>query len=388
MTNSCVQSLVVLVAVVVSSGAQAQEFRTDLSNTRVAVDFSNGDQSALERIADVKAGQQQTMLPEASAPWAGNYFPMESGGIANRWQTGGYPQQTLDQTKTLAELKALTPAEIASLSPIEKYDLFVGDYSFKATKWEINNRGPLRRPPPENWEGFCNGARCAGGLLPEPLLPVTVESRDGLKVTFEPADLKALGSASYFYVEKYAALGSPATRDLKDRPNAGAFDLALRYFIGELKRPFIIDAHLGTEIWNESVVGYNRTIKSETPVTPQEATQFRGAVAKVEVDLVLNVLGEVSIRASNARTKAAVSSGAVTETMKMQYTLFVDANNRVIDGKWSDVAGTHGVDFVWFGAGKGADANPSIGDGNRALRFSVIDRLFQRAGKMTCEAMF
>lgn len=383
-----VRSLVVFALVAAATSAQAQIFKEDISNARVAVEFSEGDVGTFDKFADAKAGPQTTMLPEANAPWAGNYFPMKSGGIASRWQSGGYPQQTLDQTKSVAEIKAMTPAEIALLSPVEKYDLLNGDYRFKATKWELENRGPLRKPKPEDWEGFCNGARCAGGLLPEPKVPVTVVNKDGLPITFQPADLKALGSATYFYVEKYAAMGVPATTQLTDRPNAGAFDLALRYFIGELKRPFIIDAHLGTEIWNESVVGYTRTIKSETPVTAAEAAVVRGAAKKIEVDLTLNVLGEISIPQSNRPTQALVSSGSVTEKMTMSYTLFVDAQDRIVDGTWVNKPGTHGVDFVWFGAGKGADADPFIGDGNRSLRYRAIEQLFARAAKRTCESMF
>ena len=83
----------------------------------------------------------------------------------------------------------------------------------------------------EEWEGFCNGVRCAGINLPEPTHKIAVKNPDGIQVRFEPADLKALAAASYFYVEKYSQLGSPTrVGKAQDQPNAGAFDLALRYF--------------------------------------------------------------------------------------------------------------------------------------------------------------
>ncbi|MEO5666706.1 MAG: hypothetical protein ABIR96_01470, partial [Bdellovibrionota bacterium] len=167
-------------------------------------------------------GPSTTILSKDETPWAGNYFPMMNGGLANRWHLRKAVEKTLDMAEdgtqlssdaVKAKIKAMKPEELANLSPAEKMDIYSGNYDFRITKHELKARGPQRRSPPEDWEGFCNGMRAAGICQPEPRKPILVKNADGVEVPFDPSDVKGLAGASYFYTEKYSAMGAP-TRTL------------------------------------------------------------------------------------------------------------------------------------------------------------------------------
>ncbi len=331
-------------------------------------------------------GPQSFRLNAQNAPWAGNYYPMTYGGIGNRWQEGYYPENPLNRELVLK----MSEQELRKLSPVEKFDILRGDYKFSATHHEMNLRGPYRSLPVEQWEGFCNGVRCAGLNLAEPKFEVTVVNPDGVKVTFLPADLKALAGASYFYTEKYGQLGRPTKESMYEaQPNPAIFDLALRYHLAQNNKGFVIDTHLGSEIWNETVVGYKRTL-TELPLNNSEKQKYPKAVKKYSVDLVIDTLGEVSIGDSNGPTKHDVANGKHLGYVMAVYELYINAKGKAIDGVWmSNTAyDSRGVDFAWFGAGEGADAKNSDKGGNPYLDFKKIETLFKKSSAPFCKSIF
>jgi hypothetical protein len=358
----------------------------DMHWFRSALKFSNFKDQDLEKFYQLNVGKDEYRLSQKFAPWAGNYFPMAKGGVAQRWQNCANGQcEILDRDK----VKELTKEQIAHLSPIEKYDILLGDYEFNATRHELVNRGPLRDLKPEYWEGFCNGVRCAGLLQAEPKRAVTLENPDGIKIKFEPSDIKALLGANYFYVEKYAQLGGPTQEGLgTSQPNAAVFDIALRYHVGHLKKGFVIDSHLGPEIWNETVVGYKREVSSPMNLTPEELSLYSSADKKVLVSIVLETLGEVSIQDTNSPTKGRVAKGDFLEPLSTQYELFLDKTGNVIDGRWIQQGQkTRGVDFAWFARGKGADDKYSHVGGNPHLKFRYLTRILRSSRNMRCSSI-
>ncbi len=286
----------------------------------------------------------------------------------------------------------MSKEEINLLSPIEKYDLLLGNYKFTATKHELYFRGPLRNSPTlADWEGFCNGVRCAGIHLPEPTEPIVVKNRDGLDITFQPADLKALSGASFFFVNKYSQMGNPTQNDAiaADQPNPAIFDLALRYFIAEKQMPFVIDSHLGDEIWNESVVGFTRQIQDAGALSPLELVQYPEAQSKVNIKVVLSSLAEISIEESNRSTEKAVADGKLHNDIPMEYTLYLDAQKNAIGGSWAKAPTVDGVDFLWFSGSQGTDSKNPQGNGNKNLSFKVIKKLVTKAsGPIRCQSIF
>ena len=365
--------------------AQASTQAEDMKWFKFVLQFSNMSEKKLNKFLNPYEGPTQFRLNEKHAPWAGNYFPMQDGGIASRWRTNEYPGEVYDKDAVLT----LSERELSNLSPVEKYDILMGYYDFRTTKHELKNRGPERKLKPEYWEGFCNGVRCAGIMTKEPQFPVSLTNKDGITVQFSPADLKALAGASYFYVEKYGQIGGPTAEKgrAQNQPNPAVFDLVLRYHLAHNKKGFVIDSHLGSEIWNETVVGYNRSLSALEKITAEEKAKYPHAEKKLLVVLQLETLGEVGINDSNGLTKSKVADGSLLTTLDTSYTLYLNKDGEAIDGQWHNSKGDRGVDFAWFVSGKGADHEYADRGGNPNLRFKEINKLFKRS-VMTCENIF
>jgi hypothetical protein len=365
--------------------AQASNHDEDMKWFKSVLQFSEMSEKNLDKFLNPFEGPQQFRLSEKHAPWAGNYFPMESGGIASRWRTNEYPSEVLDKSA----IEGMTEKQLRNLSPVEKYDIMMGFYDFRTTKHELKMRGPQRELKPEFWEGFCNGVRCAGIMTKEPQFPVSLTNKDGITVMFSPADLKALAGASYFYVEKYGQIGGPSPEKMhaQNQPNAAVFDLALRYHLAQKKKGFVIDSHLGSEIWNETVVGYTRNFGDVEGLDDSEKALYPKAHKKVYVNVVLETLGEVGIKDSNGLTKSRVADGSMLTTLETAYTLYLNKSGEAIDGKWHNAEGDRGVDFAWFVSGKGADHQYADRGGNPNLRFNKIRKLFKQSG-LTCQNLF
>lgn len=384
--SRCKFLIIPCVIILLSAQAYASEFDQDLYWFKNILHFSRLSQKQVLQYLNPLMGPSEFRLDKESAPWAGNYFPMEKGGIAHRWKKEEFPELLLNQEDILS----LSKKNLNLLSPVEKFDILMGYYDFRTTQHELNQRGPLRNTPPEDWEGFCNGVRCAGLLTKEPQHSVTITNPEGIQITFSIADLKALAGASYFYVEKYGQLGGPTQNgSAANQPNAAVFDLALRYYLANHKQGFVIDSHLGAEIWNETVVGYKRSLSPVRNLSFQERELYPAAVKKVRIDLVLETLGEVEIKHSNRSTKKHVANGSMLETLETAYTLYLDIRGNAIDGRWHNKANqTRGVDFAWFASGKGADHNYAHQGGNPFLKFKEIEKLIRLSTSPTCSSIF
>ncbi|RYZ86501.1 MAG: hypothetical protein EOP06_14370 [Proteobacteria bacterium] len=393
-----------LIPIFIASTAGASFYSNDFNSLLTALKQSQFKTTDLWAYQDPMVGDNEFLLSAKRAPWAGNYFAMYEGGVAQRWQltekTGSaqFPQYD-DELATKEVAKTMTPEQIDMLSPAEKYDLFVGDYRYSATRHEVNYRGPLKTPKPQEWEGFCNGIRCAGYSLPEPQLPIDVVNPDGIKIRFQPADLKALSGASYFYAQTFSDMGRPSSFNevAASPPNAAAFDLALRYYLAKKQKAFVIDTFLGSEKWNESVVGYSRKLGARMALTPEEARQFPEAKSKIRIDVILQTMGEIDIPNSNVPTKKAVSEGKHLTPTPIAYTLYLDANGMAKDGQWHHNPNGRGVDYAWFSKGRGKDSehtpfseNPAMrGTGNKNLDFTTLAKLFRKAqGPKICGKLF
>lgn len=377
------KKIALLTAACFTTSIFAQQFQTDLGWLNQALRNAKKDVRSVGKFQKYNEGQKDFIFPNEIAPWGANYYPMVDNGIANRWQIKWNKREGLDgDTKKdiiqTARAKKLTPVEISLLSPAEKLDLYLGNYDFKITKRELRARGPLRRPTPKGWEGFCNGVRIAGVLTPEPIRPITVTNEDGLEIEFQPADLKALAGAAHFYVKVYNQIGSPTrSGNNQNLPNAGVFDIALRTFLGENKRGFVIDVHPGDEIWNETVMGYQRDISNKVATTESERREHNGATKKVEVSLLYLALGEFHIEDSNGFTGDQTVSRS--NRFSATYDLYLDDNDKIVDGEWK--SGRY-PDFAWFGFGAGDKYHSRRGQsGNPHIPFSKILPLMKKASK-------
>ncbi|RYZ62755.1 MAG: hypothetical protein EOP09_18500, partial [Proteobacteria bacterium] len=345
------------------TSAWAGPYGSDFNKLVTALEVGGKSTKNLWKFQDPDFGATDFMLPQENAPWAGNYSPMKDGGIARRQDGNSANPQNLP---TKEQVKRMSPKEIANLSPAEKMDILNGDFEYKITLHELNVRGPYRALQPAYWEGFCNGVRCAGFLTPEPVQTIEVVSPDGIKLKFLPSDLKGLAGASFFYIENenYVDIGKPTRGDQRgsNRPNFGVVYLTLKYYLAEMKQAFVIDMSLDSELWNETAAGFKMKQTPRQALTVQESIDFPNARHKVLVKIRLKTLGEVSVQRSNSPTKKSISQGKLLKETPMSGYLYLDREGKIIDGAWRDntldSSENHwrGVDFMWFAAGKGADA--------------------------------
>lgn len=395
-------SKVLAVAIVAMSAAvHAGPPKEDLKYLRKALTDASFPEDRLVEFLNPWTGHQNFRLDAINAPWAGNYFPMQKGGLATRWSEDAQ-KEALPAPAEWTEPQVWESREaVRYLSPIEKYDLLMGRYDFPSTKHELEKRGPQRKTPVQDWEGFCNGVRCAGILLPEPRYPIEVVNPQGLTVTFEPADLKALAGASFFFVEKYAQIGSPKREGQPgDRPDPAVFDLALRYYLAEMNRSFVVDSNLGPEVWNESVVGYQRQVGAPESLSESEKARHPWAASKVSVRAKIETLGEVQIDQTNQATKHRVASGELVKPILAYYWLYLNEKGEARSGEWTtgfnltDIYGAamgdreRGIDFAWFGEGEGTDSQYRDKGGNKFLKFDVIKDLVRRSQVPHCGRLF
>ena len=103
-------------------------------------------------------------------------------------------------------------AEIDMLSPMEKYDIFIGDYDYKLAKKYLDGKG--NGPTRESWEGYCHAWAPAASHYAEPA-PKSVTNADGIPIDFGSGDVKALLVANYH--EQMFPDGSALFRKLKQK---------------------------------------------------------------------------------------------------------------------------------------------------------------------------
>lgn len=332
-----------------------------------------------------KTGKDSLYLDFEHTAWGSNDFEYYKGGIAGRWQAG----KTLPPLKDTLQLKwsaisKLSPSKIALLSPAEKLDIYIGNKDFLITKTEMLKRGLLTPNTSKN-DGFCNGMRAAGALLPEPIKSITVNSKEGISVTFFPADLKALAGASYFHLysdTSYGQVGCPINHSDTCSPHPGVFDMALRLALGHYQTPFFIDTARTNFLLNQTIIGYSRRIKGQASSINSNGEEARS----IDIELSIYCLKSLPMSATNKPTKKIISDKSSIHkypnwfrTYKYSYKLFTDKNGYVTGGYWT----SRMPDFIWFAFGEGGDNRQPKSDDNANpnLPTTIIKQLVLQASR-------
>lgn len=275
-------------------------------------------------------------------PWSGYFWPANKGGIAQRWQASNdkFPWQY--RSPGLNEIRGMSEQEIDKLSPSEKYDIFMGDYSYALTRFEAE-RTDQNNP---SWWGLCNGRSSAALIHKEPTARA-VTNMDGIRIRFSSADLKALLSLAHEKVDRdlvrWRYIGfrcnqsvSSEDEDLRcDDTNAGSFHLALVHQINVLREGFVMDRTRDTEVWNRPVYAYRSEVLGEQGPSERAAP---GTVRELKLRTEVDVADMI-----NPRQQA---QGAVpkTKTYTYRYTIELDEFGRIIGGEWLT---WQRPDFLW-----------------------------------------
>ncbi|MFL5785297.1 MAG: hypothetical protein ACJ76H_11840 [Bacteriovoracaceae bacterium] len=306
--------------------------------------------------------------------WSETYWPSNLGGIAYRWNHPD-PQPFKYHLNTKEELKAMSQAQLAQLSPAELYDIAQGDYNYTLTRKVLSQFTTHDLW----WEGICHGWSQGAANYPEPA-PVVVTNRDGIQVPFGSSDVKGLiamheafnfGGTSGFVGKRCAVRGKvPGEEDPRDGQvpipspedynspacsdmNAGAFHVVTANMIGIYSRSFVADIDRLNDVWNQPIYGYESAIKSEEPVTPEQ--RLTGVERRVRVTTKFTYGEELKFWSAEFAAQGLhnfVSKEPVTGTIHQEfrhkdyeYILELDGAGKIIGGEW--VTETR-PDFMWI----------------------------------------
>jgi hypothetical protein len=298
----------------------------------------------------------EARITDEKMPWSDTWWPARRGGIANRWQIGPeYPTfWPGDYLSEQSRVLAMSPEEIKFLSPAEKYDIAVGDYTFGLTRDVIRNS---KANAPE-WWGICEGWTGAAMSYAEPDV-VTVTNPDGVTIEFGSSDVKALLALFYSWegIKASRQLGlrcgagpgepyDPATSDCYD-VHPAAFHVVLLNQIGFMNTPIGADVDGGSsggiqnETWNQPVFAYKTNVLEEWDCEYGYCQgTAEGTVRQVLVETHMTF-------ADDERPVWQPTMGTsefFQETRYYQYWLEIDGNGNIVGGSWVTSARP---DFLW-----------------------------------------
>ncbi len=307
-------------------------------------------------------------------PWSDDYWPTYKGGISYRWNQSGYDEEKKIAYKLLkkSEVKKSSLRELKSLSPAEKYDLLLGQYSYPLVNHERERTQVLRTMPSHTdfdfdydiptWEGLCHGWAPATLLYTNPRA-TTLKSPDGLEIPFGASDIKALLTFNMHYSknvrssflgkrcninfeeireqleygeisqEEYIAkLQSAECLDV----NAGSFHIVLANQIGKLKEGFIADVTRDFEVWNQPVFAYETNVIGQKDPTVKQREY--GTKKVISIYLELHYVVERNQHWEYRDNYQDFS------TKHYQYDLEINHKGDIIGGEWIS---EDRPDFLW-----------------------------------------
>lgn len=284
-------------------------------------------------------------LDDAGLAWPGYYWANNRGGIAQRWRSNN-PQDFKYRSPDLNQLISLSKEDINKLSPAEKLDIFMGDYSYPTVDrvWGQTRRGA------DAWHGICHGVSPSSLHHREPKT-VTLYNNDGIEITFYAADIKAL--LAYYYakvsdsktvqVGKRCFVGARvpflSSRSGCKDVNAGSLHIILANRLGISKKGFIADMDRYKQVWNHPAVEF--TSKVLRTVNGDSRNSVRGTAKRVLV------LSKVKYAATINPLDLAVigTPQAKYDTRTYKYWLDLDSSGRILGGEWES---EDRPDFLWY----------------------------------------
>lgn len=299
-------------------------------------------------------------------PWSDTYWATYQGGISYRWSKKGLKGETI--TYKILKKEDLSKIDIASLSPSEKYDLFMGDYNFTITQMEKNRTEIMTNRIIPNWWGLCHDWAPAT-LIYNPPGPISVKNQEGIQIPFYASDIKALlvynlelqneitkthfmgsrcelsmpsllesMSGGRISSDKFLMLiGKEECADM----DAGAMHLALATSIGIRKTGFVMDKTRGQEIWNQPVYAYeSKILNTRIPKRPQKGLDPFLDVAKI-LTMETNLVYIKEILPNKDGKNRPEES---LKDLPYKYELFLNSNGNIIGGKWLSI---ERPDFFW-----------------------------------------
>lgn len=275
--------------------------------------------------------------------WSGNPWEKNRGGINLRWNTPT-PEGFYYESPGKEELLFMTPEQIASLSPSEKFDLLTGRYEYPL-KEEVST---FIDPRASDSEKLDIGWVQATVHHVEPA-PKTLINPDGLAITFGSSDIKALLSYHYQYYHELEHLGQLGrqcpqgsswfnwNKDCKNDLNAGSFHVVLANRVNR-HETFMVDIERFKEVKNRPVLGYVSRVEEES----QNVSNTPLGTAKVLTVRTKVSYMDYAVAPSMEVTKNTPYQRIIVRDYK--YKLFVGPSSQIVGGEWIS---EDRPDFLW-----------------------------------------
>lgn len=231
--------------------------------------FPNINEQIVNVVELDERGLSQASLSHSS--WSYNSFPIYRGGLANRFSDERFNElpSWREKYRYYQENKTqnvISRGQIRLLSPIEKYELFIGNIDFSLTENEWKEGVEVRRAYGRipTWFGSCHGTAPATIRHIRPAKSIIVPSYNGFeKIVFTPSDIKALLAFAWSKNGGHSAMigtrceySSRTYSESCYDTNPGSFHLAVSNLIGLHGKSLIIDAASNEQVWNRPIVKY------------------------------------------------------------------------------------------------------------------------------------
>lgn len=282
--------------------------------------------------------------------WSGFYWPTGKAGTSYRWQTKVSNYRTVDHA-----VGSLSRTALNRLSPAEKYDIWMGQYTFPLVRSERLMRATLTQNGGlQKWMGICHGWAAASLFHPIIGNQVTVQNPYGVQLEFYREDVEAL--ISKYYADNLTATNvgercetsNPGTRrnsrpaDSKCRDiNPAAFHLIVEDFLANKNRSIIADVSGNNQVWNHPLVSYAfsySSLRKIKRVSRGPAGNWSPmAMYLVDVQMTIKYVSSEPASFTTVLTKL--------KELKLSYTLELDHRQYIIGGEW--ISTSH-PDFLWL----------------------------------------
>ncbi len=299
-----------------------------------------------------KALPKSGTLPLSKMPWSSSWWPRNKGSINYRWNTAkpnGFELHSPSKT----QVQRMSQAQLAELSPAEKFDLARGFYDYPLSK----SVAAGSKKTAKDYEGICDGWTASAIQFAEPA-PVTVTNPDGIVIPFGSSDVKALMSFDVSINQKSGELGSVfvgsycvskigmrlQTANCVDI-NPGAFHVILANQIGLKKESFAVDADPTKETWNQPVYGFEFEIKDTASNSHGGKAITVHAKLKYAEDDPETEQGKKDIFSWEPTVGTSKYQSFV---MELDYVLEVDYSGRITGGSWLGESKTNHPDLFWM----------------------------------------
>ncbi len=374
-----------ILAAVALFSAHESAFAQDWGNLERLVDFTERKQPIVNLRLIESMGLGTHELSER--PWSDSFWPDVKGSIAVPYIDGGFlsplgwqslsPNRSKLHGRSAAYLEqaitdTFSDTQLNNMAPSEKYDYLLGDKNFTLTNQVIkmvDQRSDMDLTT--YWTGVCHGWSPAALKLPRPQHSFEITAANGRKITFYPADVKAL--ASFLWgktnaqastkvegwqcqtgasTNKHGRLIDPRCFDV----NPSFLHLAMINLIGLENRGFIMDRNYRGEVQNQPVFKYSVSYFDPTRRRPSSTKSFSEAKVVysrrfadpfrpfrspkikglVGVELKLWYMKE---NGPNHLATDGPSNDKYTE-FKTRYDLELDENDNIVGGEWREFDST------------------------------------------------